>query len=525
MKVNKRIMILMIFIIFSLVITGCNNKNKEDNIKNSSNEEILESIRLEGGRDWGMSNPFLQDPRGPGTSKVKLMFDSLLEEDEKGIIPWLGTDWSVKDNIYSFKINENAKFHDGKPLTTEDIAFTIDYYEENSPINNVLKNENEFIINEYKIIDDHNIEFIVNNPTATTLKQIGSFLILPKHIWKDVNDPYTYIEEDAFIGSGPYMWGDYDSASGSYEFIGNMDYHGLRPAAKRVFFVPVSDSILAFENNEIDITAVPADLISRYEDDNNIEMITKDNDMGYKLLINMERIPEFKDVNLRKGLYKGINRKEIIEKVFRGLGEVGSPGYVPSTNHFYNPEVEKYSYNLDDAQEIFKDTDIKINLLTSNLDKDIKISELIKNDLESIGININVLSMDGKLRDEKIFSEEYDFALVGNGGWGRSPDYLRTLFSDISKFSIRNPHGMGPIGYSNDKITNLTENQLLELDNNKREDLFKEIQLEISKEVPVIVIGTESSKVMFRKNGWTGWTKTYDYQQIEQNRLSYVQDN
>ncbi len=51
----------------------------------------------------------------------------------------------------------------------------------------------------------------------------------------------------------------------------------------------------------------------------------------------------------------------------------------------------------------------------------------------------------------------------------------------------------------------------------------KKLQLEISKEIPIIVLATQSNKVMFRKDYYDGWTKTYDYQQLEQNRLSYVE--
>jgi len=118
----------------------------------------------------------------------------------------------------------------------------------------------------------------------------------------------------------------------------------------------------------------------------------------------------------------------------------------------------------------------------------------------------------------------YEFALVGNGGWGgKAPAYMRTIFSDISKNKGGNPHSMGPIGYSNAKITELAEAQALETDFNKRIAIFKELQLEVSREVPLVVVATQSSYSMYRKDYYDGWMKTYDYQQAEQNRLSYIQ--
>ena len=138
-------------------------------------------------------------------------------------------------------------------------------------------------------------------------------------------------------------------------------------------------------------------------------------------------------------------------------------------------------------------------------------------------MKVRVLAVDGKLRDERVLDKDYDFALVGNGGWGRVPDYLRTLYSSESKFTVKNPHGMGAVGHDSEKITELAEKQQYELDFDKRKEILKELQLEISKEIPIVVIGTQSSYVMFKKDYYDGWVKTYDYQQLEQNRLSYVE--
>ena len=60
---------------------------------------------------------------------------------------------------------------------------------------------------------------------------------------------------------------------------------------------------------------------------------------------------------------------------------------------------------------------------------------------------------------------DYDFAIVGNGGWGNNPpSYMRTLFSDSSKYLSTSPASMGPRGYSNEEMTALAEGQLKETD-------------------------------------------------------------
>ena len=129
----------------------------------------------------------------------------------------------------------------------------------------------------------------------------------------------------------------------------------------------------------------------------------------------------------------------------------------------------------------------------------------------------------GQVMKDMSDSEPFVAAKGGNGGWGNNPPtYMRTLFSDESKFSGTNPHSMGAIGYSNAEMTALAEGQMYETDFDKRVELFQELELLVSREIPIIVIANQSSYSMYRKDVYDGWMKTYAYQQAEQNRLSYM---
>lgn len=482
------------------------------------------TLKLEGGTDWGAPNPYLHSTRGPGNAKKDMIFASLLEADEKGIVGWMAETWEIDGNNYTFHLYQDAKWHDGKPFTANDVAFTIEYYKKHAPLSNPLGSGDKFIITNYEVKDDHTITIATASSNATTLASLGGFEILPKHIWENVEDPATFNTPEAFIGSGAYQFSAYDPATGSYEFLAFDDFCAGKPAADKVQFVPVSDALLAFENHEIDITSLPADLFDKYNADNMIGMVEKANDMGVKMLINFEKRPEFLDLEMRKALYYAINRQAVVEKVYRGMGAVGSAGYAPEGSIYFNENCEKYDYNPETAKKAFAEKNLSINLIAANSGNDVKIAELIKLDLEAAGIKVNVTTYDSAVRDEMINKGTYEFALVGNGGWGgKAPAYMRTIFSDISKNKGGNPHSMGPIGYSNAKITELAEAQALETDFNKRIAIFKELQLEVSREVPLVVVATQSSYSMYRKDYYDGWMKTYDYQQAEQNRLSYIQ--
>ena len=99
-------------------------------------KQDAEIVLREAGGDFGYPNPFRHQNRGPGFFKMELIYDSLLEKDEKGLIPWLAKEWTVSEDgqTYTFTLVDNATWHDGKPLTAEDVAFTVKYFEAHPPM-------------------------------------------------------------------------------------------------------------------------------------------------------------------------------------------------------------------------------------------------------------------------------------------------------------------------------------------------------------------------------------------------------
>lgn len=504
--------------------SAAESKEEGDSQKRTESGHLVETLKLEGGTDWGAPSPFLNASRGPGSAKMNMVFASLIDEDENGDIPWLAESWSIEGNDYTFTLYGDTTFHDGEPLTTEDVAFSIDYFKEHTPVSNYLGTGDSFIVDHYTIVDDRTITITVKESEADTLTNVGSFVVIPKHVWESVEDPNTYTGDGYLTGSGAYMCTAYDGATGSYEFTAFDGFKGGKPAADRVLFVPVSDALLAFENGETDITSMPADLKDKYTSDSSIGIVDKANDMGYKLLINFEKCPDFLDLELRKAIYAALDRQAVVDKVFRGAGSVGSAGYVPEGSIYYNDKCIQYAYDPEAAKAAFDGKGYEITMLAADSGDDVSIAELIKLNLEAAGIKVNVAAYDSATRDEMVNSGDYEFALVGNGGWGNNPPkYMRTIFSDISKNKGGNPHSMGPIGYSNEAITKLAEDQMKEVDFEARKQMFKDLEALVSEEVPLIVVANKSSYSMYRKDYFDGWMKTYAYQQAEQNRLSFME--
>ena len=148
-------------------------------------------------------NPYM----GYGSSEtfvIGWVYDTLLGWDSnEGLVPGLADSWEIKDGGTSaeFKLNPNAKWHDGKPVTAEDVEFSFNFIREKrfpsfmAIIGNLAG---------AKAIDKHTVRVTFRSPSSNAVRFIATApSILPKHIWSKIDDPRNYPNLDNPIGSGP----------------------------------------------------------------------------------------------------------------------------------------------------------------------------------------------------------------------------------------------------------------------------------------------------------------------------------
>jgi len=176
----------------------------------------------DGTGDWGYPNPFQHYPRGPGYVRMSWVFDTLIWTDQKGYAPALADSWSYDpaSMTFTFNLNPKAKWHDGKPVTAEDVVFTIGYYRKH-PYRFVKISD----IASVQANDARTVLLKLSKPYAPFLSSVATTMpILPKHIWEPVTEPEKYNDPKAFIGSGPYLFRDFDKTKGSYLYEAFADY-------------------------------------------------------------------------------------------------------------------------------------------------------------------------------------------------------------------------------------------------------------------------------------------------------------
>ncbi len=430
--------------------------------------------------DSGVPNPFQVSPAGPrGPILVSLIYDTLTWKDESGIIPWLASEWAASEDglTYSFQLVSGATWHDGEPLTADDVAFSFDYYVQHpfvwmssAVVNSVAANGGT-------------VEFTLNRAYAPFLEDIAGIVpIIPRHVWESIDDPITFEGADRTVGSGPFSLAEYDPTEGAYRLIANAGYWRGTPAVAELRFlnVPQEAIIPATRQGDLDVSpSTDATVNDILADDERLEVHESAPLSIVRLAVNTSRAPlDRKEV--RQAIMYAIDRQLLAETITLGPAVVGSAGVIPPETPWFNPDLNQYDFDPDRARELLGGEQISIDLIADASARD---PDIFAPMLEAVGITLKVQRVDSATRIQLARDGEFDLAFLTHIGVGGDPDYLRRWYSGEET----NAFAQGSI-FTNEQYTRLADAQAETLDAGEREEIVFDMQAILAEELPTIVL-------------------------------------
>jgi len=529
---RERFLIALLLVLsLSLLLFGCGTDKTRDDQKpgaaKGGGQQQVDMIRLAGG-DWGYPNPYTYYPRGPGSRKMSLVFDSIVTLDADGkALPSLAGDWQAGGDglAYTFKLRPGIKWHDDRSFTAGDVVFSYEYARRYPPVSVV-----DFSgIKKMEAVDDQTVRIELAQPDPNFVTNLAGFKIIPKHIWEKVTDPLNFVAPEAAVGTGPYRLTGYSKEHGTYRYEANENFWGSKPRVKVIEFVPVSEGILAFEQGEVDRISVTPDILSRFENNPEYRVMQYETSWAYRLYFNMKQRPDLADKTFRQALAYAINRQELVEKVERGAAVPGNPGVLHPNNKLYNSKVPQYSCNQQKAKDIldslgYKDAGggvrensrgEKLSFLLLADEGSTRLAELIKQQLALIGVNTNVQVVDSKTRDARF--KKGDFELCINGS-GNGEDLKEVTGKGKARATSTTAK---VVGYNNPEVDRLYSAQEKENDPEKRLELMAELQQIVAEELPKLTLYYKNTLAVHRPSVYDGWSKdTYHHD----SRINFVAD-
>lgn len=489
----------------------------------------VEVLRLAGG-DNGYPSPFAW-VRGPGWIHAGYVFDTLAWQDSTGeYIPWLASEWSASDDgtEWRFTLRDNAAWHDGEPVTADDVVFTYEYVTEGAGAGQAgfaaggLRQVTSVVAE-----SDTEVVFTLANPSAAFLEDVaGSVLIIPEHIWADIENPSEERGPGATMGSGPYMLESADPANGSYLYVANEDFYLGSPVVKRLEFVPANDELLAIQGGELSAAEIgleqpiPAEQMEAFESNDALDVIQSPGNWNLALHFNLDAGSPYDDVRFRQALAYGIDRADLVDRILFGRGEVASIGGLAPTHPFGAEGLPAYAHDTDRAEALLDE----IGLVDADGDgvrdlpdgspfnPTLKASQrfsadtpqIIREYLAAIGIAVEVEILDRATADEAGVNGDYTIQLHGYGGIAGDPDTLRQRFADQANSTSFNKAW----GFQDDRFEELAVEQLATLDTAARGDLLDEMQGILAEQVPVLPIYVPDRVLFYDVATFDSWYYT-----------------
>ncbi|MFD1020204.1 ABC transporter substrate-binding protein [Thalassobacillus hwangdonensis] len=466
-----------------------------------------DQLRLGISSDESTMNPYTYITGSPGLDLVSLMYDNLFQLDaDNEPQPWLVKEYTVSEDglNYDFVLHDNVTFHDGEALTTEDVAFTIQYFLDypKSRFTNPLKS-----ISNVEVASDTEISLTLEQAEPDFMIQpLSDLPILPEHIWSEIDNPD---ESDNNIGSGPYKMDGYKSGE-FYRMTANEDYFKGEPTVKELVFPIIEDTTALFtalQSGEIDAMSatVSPELVEQFENSSNVKLARGSGFSTTLLQMNAEKYP-LSETEFRKAISYAIDEQELIDTVLLGYAEVGSPGFIHPSSPVYNSDLQS-EHDIEKAKQLladagFEDTngdgfvegkdgeEISLEMLVySNSSIRIRTAEIIAEWLNDAGIQTSVRAMDMTTVDSLVWPEfdvskgrDFDLAMWG---WSSTmqlfPSRIVELFhSDPAIGSVN----IG--GYSNEEFDQLAEKLQNTVDAEERKSILMDLQQLVAEEAPII---------------------------------------
>lgn len=479
-------------------------------------------LNLKGG-SLGYPNPFRHSGKGQGTIKMWLLYDALMEKDEKGLVPWLATDYTLSDDslTYTFTLRQGVKWSDGTDLTVDDVLFSYDYYRSNECVVSNLVVDGEYMITDSCDNGDGTFSLTVNSVYATNLEYLTRVPILPKHIWEGIEDPFNYAGEGDCIGSGPFVLTSCDEEKGEYQFVANPLFWGSNPVGQ-INYIAVSDDVLAFDHGEIDYLNAPWDLYEKYENLEGCKAVSNQPFLGYNMVFNLRDCAPLQDMTVRQAIAYAVNRQQIVDLVFNGHATVASAGYLPQGHSMRNEAIRTYDYEPEKALELLGGKELELTMKAGDSQELLDICELIKLDLARVGITLNVVSCDGATLKDAYSKGEYDIYMSYGGGWGADADRLHSMYAGWDPETKEAVYSNCVLGYYNEELYQLAQEQQRCVDLEARTALIGRMQEIIAEEVPTLPVLNCYDMLVYRPEKYDGWRFIYDYNYSDGVKLSFA---
>ncbi len=435
------------------------------------------------------SSPTNLDPRvGVDAQSERidqLIFDALFTRDEHfNVKPGLAERWEIPDPVtYIFHLHHGVIFHDGRPLTSRDVKWTLDSLLQGK-IRSAKASAFRYI-GSIDAPDDSTVIVHLKEPFGSLLWNLseGAIGIVPFGSLDEVSQTP--------IGSGPFK---FVRAEQDKEVVleRNDNYWGAKPRLARVRFAVVPDATtraleLRKGSADVALNALTSDMVLALENNPSLQVERSPGTILSYLSFNM-RDPILRDFRVRQAIACAIDRRPIIQYIWRGFAEPAI-NILPVQSWAYDRDVATFPYDPDRARQILdaagypaiNGVRFHLTMKTSTEESTRLFAAVFQQQLRAVGIVLDIRTFEFATFLADVSRGAFQvYSLRWTGS--EDPDIYDTAFHS------RNfpPAGRNRGYYSNPLVDSLIDQARRETDQNARRQLYYRIQETLAQEVPYV---------------------------------------
>lgn len=532
----KKILTLLLALSMLLSMAACGSTQKQPTATTVATEapavqetvapteaavNTVESLTIAITKDENTLSPFTY-VSGTGLTVNRLIYDTLFATDlNNNVIPWMVEDnyTAVDSKEFTFTLKEGLMFHNGNPVTAEDIKFSFEY-----PANQNVSAQRKVCnqIESIEVLDEKTVKFTLKATNVNFMRDGFAYIrILDDAVYEGVEDGTTVLDT---IGSGPYKLVEYKTGE-YYKLQAVEDYFAGEVRVKNINMPIMSDTQQALMTGELAAStgSVGVEMLDTFEA---VDGLTVFSNAGYAPMIinfNDGRAP-FDNVQFRQAISYAVDVNGIADILYGGYAMTGTKGAVRADLP-YAVEGLEYVYDVDKAIEILEGLGYtEMNADGIRLDENgeplsfeiitysgnnirSRCCELMKEQLKLVGIDLVIMTMDMDTADAYIWPDfevskgrDYD---LSTWGWSNSISmtYLISLCSsdfDQGTYNV--------CGYVSENFDKLVEEKLPKVTSEEEmQDLLKELQMVIAEEIPLLTIGFPDTLQVCNTDLYDGW--------------------
>ena len=403
-----------------------------------------------------------------------------------GFIPAVASDYIISDDAktYTFTLRDGITFHDGTPVTIEDVKYSIDRYAEIQGESSAFSS----LVDSVEVQDDKTLVVNLKESYSEFLPMM-TIAIIPQSNEDPAGNP---------IGTGPFKYVSYTPGQNlELEKYDGYWQEGV-PSLDSVEFKFIADVDTAFvelQAGTIDIlkylTAAQAETLG---DDYNI--VQGSMNLVHAMYLNSAYEPLSK-TEVRQALCYAVDRDAINNFIFGGKSHIIGSHMIPAMSKYYEPEAETvYSYDPEKAKELLADAgyadgfDLEITV-PSSYSQHVDSAQIIADELSQVGINVTLNQVEWSTWLQDVYKGgNFQATVIGFDGTLAPSDWLKKYVTDDAKNFMH---------YSNTEYDDVFNTAYTTVDDDVKVENYKKAQMILAEDAAAVYIEDPANLVAVSK--------------------------